>query len=362
MSHVLVDLVFLTGTKGGMETYVRRLYDAMPADSGHRFSALISREAQGLDLSWFPGDVIPSGIAGDDRIAWARGEVMSVTAWAARLGADLIHAPANVGPVRSRTPIVLTVHDLLPFVHPEWVPGRYAGILRWLVRRAARASSRVLTVSEASKADIVRELRIAPDRVDVVPLAGESAPVAAAGSDESPPLILNIGNRMPHKNGETLLHALALLPEARRPRMAITGGGEDDPLRSLAKRLGIEETVDFVGWVSPSELDRLFARSSLIALPTRFEGFGLPVLEAMSRARPVICSDLPVLREVGGDAAAYVDPTDAPAWARRIDELLGDPAERGAMSVRGAARAAEFSWSRTAELTLGSFQRALNAP
>ena len=372
MPRVLVDLLFLTGTKGGMETYVSRLYGAMPRSSGFDFTALISREAEALDLSWFPGEIVRSGIRGDDRVAWAVGELRSVSRWARRTDADLIHSPANVGPIRSGTPVVLTVHDLLPFVHPEWVPGRHAAALRWLVRRAAGNARRVLTVSEASKSDIVRELRVAADRVDVAPLAGGvaeepgAADTSAAGAgaprrEAEPPFVLSIGNRMPHKNGETLLRALAAIPATARPRLTITGGGEDDPLRPLARELGIAGDVDFVGWVSPAELDDLFARAALVAAPTRFEGFGLPVLEAMARGCPVICSDIPVLHDVAGDAAVYVDPLDAGAWARRIEQLLGDPAGRAALSARGSARAAEFSWRRTAELTLASFQRALNA-
>jgi len=244
VARVLVDLLFYTGSKGGMESYVERLYSAFPRNTGLEFTGLVSREAEKLDLSWFPGETVPSGVPGENRVRWAAGELLAVPRAARTAGAHLIHSPANVGPARSRVPLVLTVHDLLPFVHPEWVPGRRSAAIRWLIRRASRAASRVITVSEASGADIRTVLAVRSERIDVIPLAGRPAgtpaiPVGTVPAEE-PPLVLLIGNRMPHKNGETLLRALAALPADSRPRLAVTGGSTSgDPLRALAEELGI---------------------------------------------------------------------------------------------------------------------------
>lgn len=370
MPRVLVDLLFYTGSKGGMESYVERLYAALPAGTGLDFTALVSREAEALDLSWFPGDVVHSGVSGENRMRWAAGELLSVTRAAATAGAGLIHAPANVGPARSRIPLVLTVHDLLPFVHPEWVPGRRSAAIRWLIRRASHAASRVITVSDASARDIVSELGVPADRIDVIPLAGGARSRPASGPVPAPaeepagarPTVLLIGNRMPHKNGETLLRAVAALPEQTRPRVAITGGSSTgDPLRALSDRLGIAAWTDFVGWVSPAELDGLFEQSAVVAVPSRFEGFGLPVLEAMSRGRAVLSSDLPVLREVASDAARYVPADDPAAWARELGALLEDAEAREALAARGRRRAADFSWEMTANRTAEVFQRVLKS-
>ncbi|GIT81032.1 glycosyl transferase family 1 [Leifsonia sp. LS1] len=361
MPRVLVDLLFFTGTKGGMESYVERMYSAMPEGTGFDFTALISREAESMDLSWFPGDVLPSGVSGENRVAWAVGEIRNVARAARRIGADLIHSPANLGPIRTSVPLVLTVHDVLPFVHPEWVPGRYGAALRWLIRRAAKAATRLVTISEASAADITRELGVPRDRIDIVPLSGDDD-VAPSGSPAAAerPLALMIGNRMPHKNGETLVRALAALEPDRRPRLAITGGvAGRDPLRELATDLGIEPDIDFVGWVSPGELEDLFRQSSFVAFPTRFEGFGIPVLEAMARGRAVVCSDIPVLHEVAGDAAVYLPPTDTAAWAEALAELPWNRTRLHALESAGVERAREFSWQRTAGGVLDAFQRAL---
>ncbi|MFE4469958.1 glycosyltransferase family 4 protein [Leifsonia sp. NPDC056824] len=359
MPRILVDLLFLTGGKGGMESYVRELYSAMPPGDVE-FAGLISREAEGLDLGWFPGELVRSGVSGENRVAWARGELTALSGWVRRTGAALVHSPANVGPLRAPVPVVLTVHDLLPFVHPEWVPGRYAGVLRWMIRRAARNAAEVVTVSEASRADIVRVLGVDPSRVTAIPLAGRATAQAATGSGARD-IVLTVGNRMPHKNVETVFEAYARLAPAARPRLVVTGGAEGDPLRLLAGRLGIAGDVDFVGWVSEAELEALYARAALVVVPSRFEGFGLPVLEAMSRGAAVVCADIPPLREVAGDAAVFVPPTDTAQWAAAIARLWESPDQRAQRAEQGLNRAGGFSWERTSRRTLEVFQRVLAA-
>lgn len=343
-----------------MESYVQRLYSAMPDEGDIEFGALISREAERLDLSWFPGEVIRTGISGESRPLWALGELLSVSGRAHRARADLLHAPANVGPVRSAMPVVLTVHDVLPFVHREWVPGPHAPVLRWMVKSAARNATRILTISESSRADIVDQLGVPDKRIDVIPLGGGDGVPTDQVEGVDPPVVLTIGNRLPHKNVETLIRALALIPADRRPRLVVTGEtGESDPLVTAARQAGVLDHVDYVGWVSPAELDALFGRASLVAVPSRFEGFGLPVLEAMSRARAVVCSDIAVLRETAGDAASFVPPTDPRAWAAELTRLLQDGAARERLATAGRARAARYSWGATAQRTLAAFQRVL---
>nr|WP_240898238.1 glycosyltransferase family 1 protein [Agromyces luteolus] len=346
-----------------MESYVRELYPRLGAlRPDLEFVGLASTELATAGAPWFPGELVASGRSGEDRVAWARGEVLDVSRHAARLGADLVHAPANLGPVRSRTPMVLTVHDLLPFRHPEFVPGPYAPVLRWMIRGAARAARRVLTVSESTAADLRALLGVERERIDVVPLAG-GTPGAATGASadavRSDDLVLAIGNRMPHKNFVALLEAVALIPADRRPHVVVTGSHDDDPLAPEVRRLGLEDRVRLEGWVAPDELERLYAQAALFAFPTRFEGFGLPLIEAMARGVPVVASDLPVLREAGGDAARWFDPDDTAELARTIDELLADRGARERMSRAGLERSARFSWERTARGTLESFERAL---
>jgi glycosyltransferase involved in cell wall biosynthesis len=347
VTRVLVDLLFWSGTRGGTETYVREVYSRL-ASSDLEIVGLASRELAAAVPDWFPGELVDSGISAANRAAWALGEVRAVDRAARRVDADVVHSPANLGPTRPTVPLLLTLHDLLAFRHPEWVPTRATGpLLRWMIRGAARHAARLVTSSDDAKADIVEVLDIPADRIAVVPLASSTASTTHGDEHRRDDLLFSPANRMPHKGLEILVKALALLPSPR-PRLALTASRPGDPLAALAERLGIRDDVVLNGWIPREELERLYAEAALVVLPTRFEGFGLPVLEAMLHGAPVLCSDLPVLREVGADAAAYVEPGSAEALARAISELLGNSRRRAELAEAGRARAARYSWERTA--------------
>jgi glycosyltransferase involved in cell wall biosynthesis len=187
--------------------------------------------------------------------------------------------------------------------------------------------------------------------------------LAGAGGDTPTPstrrtdLLFAPGNRMPHKGMLTLLEALARVSAEHRPTLAVTASTATDPLRAQAARLGVLDSMQFNGWLPLPELERLYSQATVVVLPTRFEGFGLPVLEAMSHGAPVICSDLPVLREVGGDAAIYVEPGSVEGFASAIERLLADAELRGELAAEGSKRVKLFSWDKTA----ADFERQLKA-
>lgn len=351
-----VDLIFVTGTKGGMETYVREVYRRLPDHlPGAELVGYASRQLASEGAPWFPGTLVDTGIDGDDRAAWARGTMIGIGRRAVRDRVDLLHAPANFGPVGWAPPTVLTVHDLIAHRHPEYVPSSYAPVIRGMVRLASRRAARVLTPSEATAADLRSVLGVPRSRIDVTPLASTIPPAVTGAPAERQVLV--VGNRMPHKNVTAVLDALSLMDADDRPRVVVTGGRPDDPLPAEVERRGLTDSVAITGWLSDDDLDALYRSSRLVVLPTRFEGFGLPVLEAMARGVPVLCSDLGVLREVAGGAARYVDSTDPAAVAREIIALLDDAGERERLRVAGIARAAEFTWDRTTALTARSFIR-----
>jgi glycosyltransferase involved in cell wall biosynthesis len=363
MTRVLVDLLFHSGNRGGMESYVQNLY-AEFGGSELEFVALASKDLARAGAPWFPGAVIESRgiesrLAGGSRVSWVLGELSAVGTAARKIGADLIHSPANIGPWSAPVPIVLTVHDLLPFRRPDFVPGAYGPVLRTLVRRAASAAARIITISEQSAADI-RDVLAPGAEIDVIPLAGGGAH-PDAGSEREHDLLLALGNRMPHKNFIALLGAIAVIPESLRPRLVITGGGSNDPLTAEVARLGLGRWVELTGWLSTDQIETLYSRATAVVIPSLFEGFGLPILEGMARGCPVICSDLPVLREVAGDAAVYFDPMRTESIAATISRTLSDRARLADLATLGRARSARYSWARTAASTLESFQRALDA-
>lgn len=356
MTRLLVDLLFFTGKQGGTETVAREVYSRLADRRGWEFIGYASRELAASGAEWFPGRLIDSGLACDSRPQWAWGELFGVSRAARSVAADVIHAPANFGPPKTAAPLVLTLHDMLAFKHPELLPTKSGQIpTRFLISRAAKAASHIVTDSEAAKADIIEVTGRTPDEVSVVYPGGSG--IRASGEERPRSGLFSLGNRMPHKNFPRLLEALALIPAERRPQLTISGSHRDDPLRPVVADLGLEQWVDLRGWLTRDELEALYASSAAVVFPTLFEGFGLPVLEGMERGCPVICSDIPVLREVGGEAARYFDPLEPPAIARAIDETLTDPERLRAMSSAGADRALQFTWDAASEAMIDIFER-----
>lgn len=351
MHRVLVDLQFMTGSKGGMETYVREIYsritEYMP---GVEFLGLASSELAQTGAEWFPGELIDSGVSGDNRLIWALSESFRLTRFAKKFGVNIIHSPANFGSWSGKVPSVVTVHDLLSFEKPEYIPGRYGFILRTLLQNSVRAAKLVLTDSVATAHDLEKYLGLSPSRVVVTPLAAMTPSEVDRTMESSEPFLISVGNNLPHKNLEILLTVIQGIPESLRPRLIFTGGNPE-PLREKIRSLELDDWVEHRGWVSDKVLENLYANAIALILPTRFEGFGLPVLEAMQRCCPVICSDIPVLREVGGDAALYVDTSSKSAIRQAVEELLNSAERRENLKSMGLLRSQEFSWARTAAET-----------
>ena len=358
---VLVDMLSYTGTKGGMETYTRELYRQIGAmDTGLDFVALASREGSRLDLSWFPGEIIRSRISGENRLVWAFGELVSSSWFARRKRADLVHSPATLGPMWTSMPTVITIHDMLYWSHPELMSTPvYTRPVMWMEKRGAANAAHVITDSEVSADEIVKYLVFPRERLHVVPLAaGDRVEAVGSGSEN---LVLASGQRRPHKNWERLIRALALVEEDVRPRLVITGARGEDPLGPVVAETGMGQWVDLRGWVDDDELADLQRRARAMAFPTLAEGFGLPVLEAMSLGLPVLASDLPVLREVGGDAALWFDPLDLESIAGALRTAATRPDVLSGLASAGLDRARLFSWERVARESVEVFHLALAA-
>lgn len=362
MARIFVDLLSLTGTKGGMEVYARELYRRLgELAPQHEYVGFFSNEGYELDRSWFPGEAVRSGVSGENRFAWARGELFATSRAAARLDADLLHSPATLGPARTSMPAVITMHDMLYWSHPQYMSTPlYTEPVKFMERLASRNAARILTISEESRQAIIRFLKVPADRIDLVPLAGTSVAGAdRARASEHGPMVLATGNRRPHKNWPSLIRALPLVPEDQRPRVVVTGSHGDDPLRAVVDETGMQDWVELKTWVDDDEMRELYSTATVLAMPSFADGFSLPALEAMMAGLPVMISDIPVYREVVGDAALLIDPNsldsiaDAMRTAATRPDLLAD------LSARGRKRATLFSWERTAKGTLETFEKAL---
>ncbi|CAB4959952.1 unannotated protein [freshwater metagenome] len=358
---VLVDMLSYTGTKGGMETYTRELYRALGRmDTGLDFVALASKEGARLDLSWFPGEVIESRISGENRFVWAFGELVASSWTARRRRADLVHSPATLGPAWTSMPTVITIHDMLYWSHPELMTTPlYTRPVMWMEKRGAANAAHVITDSQVSADEIVKYLGFPRERLHVVLLAAEHPATDPVVAPRTENLVVASGQRRPHKNWDRLIRALALVEEDVRPRLVITGARGEDPLAPVVAETGMGDWVELRGWVDDAELADLRSRARAMAFPTLAEGFGLPILEAMAEGLPVIASDLPVLREVGGDAALWFDPLDLHSIAEALRTVATRPEVLPGMAAAGIEQARQFSWERVAHETLEVFRTAL---
>ncbi len=271
---------------------------------------------------------------------------------------DVIHAPSVAVPPRRATPLVVTVHDAAPALFPETFPRRGLHFHRLGMAAAARRADLVITVSHAAAAEIVEHSAIPAERIRVVangvdPVTLEPAAAAAARGRlgvADRPYVLWVGSLEPRKNVRTLVAAMALLARQlgngalRRPRLVLAGylGWLSDAAIDPADRAVLGQDLVQLGVLAENDLWALYSGATLLGFPSLHEGFGYPVLEAMTQATPVVCSDIAVLREVGGPAAHYVAPTDPGAWAEAIGGLLSDPSELRAAGAAGQAWARHF--------------------
>lgn len=375
--HVGLNLVFLVpGETGGMEVVARELIPALVAAAPeHRFTAIVNREAS-RDASAPWGELIPAvtvRVNARNRAEWVRGEQALLPRLAARERVDLVHSLASTAPLWGRFRRVVTVHDLIYARFPE----AHAGIrdlgMRILVPLGVHRAHRVVADSQSTRRDLVELARVRPERIDVVPLGLGTVRRAGALDHRATrarfelgarPVLLSLSAKRPHKNLKRLISALALISPDVRPLLVLPGypTKHEAELRAHAAGLGLARDVRFAGWISAQEVEGLWALAGAFVFPSLYEGFGLPLLEAMERGVPVACSNASSLPEVAGDAALLFDPHDERAIAAAIERLLGDPAEAQRLRAKGHERALQFTWERTARGTLAAYERAMTAP
>jgi glycosyltransferase involved in cell wall biosynthesis len=279
-----------------------------------------------------------------------------------RARADLFHAPHYVVPPLTHCRFVVTIHDCIHLRFPQYLPNRLAPLYaRTMMRSAARRAQRVLTVSNASKQDILRYLKVPSGKVEVIYNALDERLARSPTVDElarvqeryqlAEPFILYAGNIKPHKNVDRLIEAYSILRRRGivNARLLIIGDeiSKYPNLRRLVHRLQLHQYVRFLGFVSDDMLASLYRLASVFVFPSLYEGFGLPPLEAMAAGVPVVTSNVSSLPEVVGDAAVLIDPMDAGAIADAMARVLGDPILSADLVRRGYERVTAFSWHRS---------------
>lgn len=393
--HIAINAQLLntahTYRGAGVSNYSQNLLTALGRSGAkHRFTAFLNDpnfHAEGVDLvrTLWPAHLPPI------RILW---EQTALPLALSQEGADLVHGLVNVLPLVARIPGVVTVHDL-SFIHmPEKFPPAKRFYLERLCRASVARARRIIAVSRQTADDLVRSFGVKADRIEVVyngvashfwarpepetmkgigterwtpgvhtfesPADGGQPPLA----DVEGPFLLYVGTLEPRKNLVRLVEAFARWrrqrPAARDIHLVLAGakGWYYEEIFQQVQDLGLQQMVHFPGFVPSDELPGWYRAATAFVYPSLFEGFGLPVAEAMACGTPVICSDAASLREVAGDAALIVPAEDANAWVAALDTFFSQATLADDLRRRGLRRARMFTWERAAAETIAVYESA----
>lgn len=285
-------------------------------------------------------------------------------------GVDVLHCTAYDAPLLDHTRLVVTIHDLNHFLFPQFHTRANYDFVTRSVHHAARRADLILTDSESSRREILRFLHVPQERVEVIHLA--AAPLFSQAPEEGGaarvrakydlpgPYFLAVGSLEPRKNLPRTLEAYRAYLDGGGDATLVAAGGagwKNEAIHAAVERLGLAGRVRFTGYVPLEDLPALYRGAELFLYPSIYEGFGLPVLEAMACGTPVITGNTSSLPEVAGDAALLVDPEDTGAIAAALSRLAGDSALRDDLAARGRVQAARFSWDETARRTAAAYRR-----
>jgi glycosyltransferase involved in cell wall biosynthesis len=368
--HVILNALYLApGVSGGPETYLRGLAPALAKEFPNVTLTVLTTPSGAASLrsdgweSFLRIQELPGEDGQRMRRQWAEQALLPRKARTG--GAEIVHSLASLAPVYAGARSVVTLHDVTFLLRPTF--GR---VTTWsmggLIKIAARGADALITGTVAARDETCAVLGIDPARFTVVHHGHErpadlGATPAAVVRDRyelgGARVVLCVAAKRPHKNQELLIRAAPMLEEDTVIVLAGHSEPYEEKLRSLTEELGLASRIRFVGYVSDEDLEGLWGVASCAACPTLGEGFGIPMIEALAHGVPVAASDLPVLREVGGELPRYFDPHDPADAARAIGAALSDTTT----PREGMARAAQFTWSAAARGTYAVYERVLAA-
>jgi len=372
------DITCLKGPMGGYERYARSLLAALAELPGAHQLVVFTERRYGTCV------VPPSPRVERRAVATLPRFILKVllqdqTYWPVllrRARLDVVHTPIFAGMVCAPRPYVLTVHDLIPLRLPETLTRSAAWYWRTILPRAVARAEVIITVSEFSRREICTHFGLPPERVVSIPLGvdarfqkvRERERLSAVRCRYRLPedFLLFVGIASARKNIERLVRALAALPRAQRDatRLVLAGPASWDHagLERVLDRSGIADRVQLLGIVADDDLPALYSLARGAVNLSVYEGFGLPALEALACGAPLLCANTSAFPEVVADCALMVDPTDEAAVTAALATLLAGGSEVAGRATRGIARAAEFTWRRTAEATLAVYERVAGRP
>jgi glycosyltransferase involved in cell wall biosynthesis len=358
-------LYLIPGRVGGTEIYLRSLLAALAEiDSGNQYVVFTNRET-GTDLVPTRANFkcVSAPIRASFRPARILWEQTGLPLAVRRRHLDVLFNPGFTSPILCPCASVTVFHDLQHKRRPELFRRFDLPFWRILLYASAHLSTRLLAISEATRADLLRFYKIAPGKISVAELGVD--PVFFDISQRrrvADPYILTVSTLHPHKNMDGLMHAFAEFRKTRPEfRLIVVGlrGFHTAALEKLRASLGLSEAVRFTGWIPRAELYDLFTRAAAFMYPSTFEGFGLPVLEALAAGIPTACSRIEPLSSMVGSAALQFDPGEPSAILDAMVRITSDDELRVDLSAAGPIRAKEFSWEKTARLTLDAITAAV---
>jgi glycosyltransferase involved in cell wall biosynthesis len=276
---------------------------------------------------------------------------------------DIIHSPGHRVPWGHNKKLICTIHDLAVLRFPEMFTPGHRTRLAWFTKSAVDRSNRIIADSEATKRDLCEFYKINPEKIDVVHLGVNSSlfhPHKISPRDQTP-YILAVGALQPRKNYSLLIRAFERLCEIWQEPLELRIAGQRgwmwQPLEEQVKNSPVAKRIHLLGYVPETELPTLYATATMFAMPSLYEGFGIPLLEAMASGTPILAANNSSLPEVVGDSALLLDANDVNVWTHSMLKLLKDPKLCDEMTTKGLARARKFSWEETARKTISVYER-----
>jgi glycosyltransferase involved in cell wall biosynthesis len=355
-------LFLIPGGVGGTEVYLRSLLAAFARKPrGHSFVVFLNRET-GDDLvpAHRSFSAVQTGVKAESRPRRILYEQVRLPFAVRRAGVDVLFNPGFTAPLFSHCPNVSLIHDLQHHHHPEFFKRNDLLAWRFLVWAAAKESKRLLTVSEASREDIHATYGVPLAQISTAEPGVEPA-FFSLGRVGNEPLVLCVSTLHPHKNIERLVDAFAAF-RLRRPeyRLVLAGmrGFHAEAVERRIAHHGLEGRVTLTGWIDRAAVMELYSRAQFAVFPSTFEGFGMPVVEAMAAGVPLITSDIRPITDIAAGTALLFPPDNTEALTAAMEKFAGSSTIRAAHAARARKRAASFTWDRAAGIALNTLEQA----